>query len=145
MQIEQALYEYPYIKIRIEEIEKAIMDLEAQREAGVSCPLSRIGSAPQPAGRTGDPTAQAAILLCDYLDDRQDRLRVEHNQLQAIVRQVDLWMAAITARERSIIQLRYFQRRRWRDISNMVELSRRHTIRCRDQAISTMKGECHEL
>ena len=143
MRVEQILYEYPYIQQRIKDIQREIGEVQISMSGvyeGLSCPLSRFGEAPLSAGRVGDPTGQAAILICDTLDDRIDRLRVEYNRLEGIVARVDAGLLQLDDAERNVIKLRYFERKRAREIAEKMDCTRQNCWHHQRKALKRLEG-----
>ena len=141
MRIEQLLYEYPYIVCRLEDIKRLINDLHVQKQGereGLRCPLSRFGEAPLAAGRVGDPTGQAAIIAIDHIGDKLHRLDIERRQLHETIQQVQAMLSVLTQQEAKIIELHYFERRRSRDISNIMECSKQNCHHHKTKALKKM-------
>ena len=141
MRVEQTLYEYPYIKQRIRDIQREMGEVQVSMSAvydGLCCPLSRFGEAPSTTGRAGDPTGQAALLICDTLDDRYDRLRVEVKRLSAIIDGMDAALLELSEVEKSVIEYRYFQRKRGREIAERLGCTRQNVFYHQRQALEKL-------
>lgn len=127
--IERLLYEYPYVQRRVDSITMAISVLEAQVEGvydGLHCPISRFGDAPMTTGRVGDPTGQAAILLCDHLHDKINRLKAEKTHLQSWLLEVDTMLHFLTDTEKRIVVLKFFLHHKAKDIAAVMKCTRQN-------------------
>lgn len=138
----QLICEYPHIKhllLEVQEDLELILEQRGLAYDSIQCPVGRFGQAPQPQGRTGDPTGQQAIMMVDHYDDQIERLKAHERVLQGMIKEAHAVLKLLTPLERHLVELRYFQQRQWHDVCASLGCGRAKAHDTRKQVLEKLK------
>ena len=137
MNIRRELYNYPYLAEQRNELQKKIDNIEENKYITLQSPvLGRIKGSSVP-----DQTGEAALLI---LTKYQDSILKLQNQIIELAEKEDLireMLIKMGPDEHRIIELRYFKKLDWCEISKKMNYSKRQCFRMREVAISQLAKE----
>lgn len=131
MNIRQTLKEYPILQAKLKVIETELDFLETDLSVG-GISYDTIGGG---SGKISDMTANEAI----QYGEKRTILENEKKQCEQICNLIDLSLKGLTAQERKVIKMYYFQEKKWEDVAGVLGCTIRTCINNRDSAIKKIE------
>lgn len=127
MDIKQRLYNYPSLQQEIIELNKELKIFQELRyETNITSKIS-----PNPSGHTNeisDPTAKQIERIEDLYDKQ---IEITANKIEKLLQEkqfIGKFLDGLDVKEKKILELRYFKRKTWDEISGIMELSKKRCM-----------------
>ena len=136
-EIEKMLWEFPKVQVKLKDILTDISSIRVRIDTirGIKSPV--IDGLPHGSGISDNTYKSAQIIVDEYDFEMSDLLRLYDETLRHEKEMKEL-LKRLTERECRIIELYYFEGRRWTYISNVMYWHVRTCQRTRDKAIKKM-------
>lgn len=137
MNIKRELYNYPYLAEQRNELQKRIDSIENNKYVTLQSPI--LG---QPRGSGySDQTADAAMkILITY---QESIIKLQNHIIYLTKKEEDIRdkLTILDSEEYKVIELRYFKRLNWNDVSKRMHYSKRQCFRKTDIALNKLSKE----
>lgn len=134
------LQEYPYIAEEIERLKKEL-DIIVSDKYDTSTTAKYSLTAGFSGGGVSDKTAEAVLKIVEIYDTKAQSIANKIEKLNYRETRVTDFLDKLDILERSVIKLKYFQNKRWKEIADLTGQSIRNCQRFKDSAFNKIESE----
>ncbi|MTI49688.1 MAG: hypothetical protein FH761_17800 [Firmicutes bacterium] len=128
---EKILYSYKMLKVSIDNLESEIVELK--KESGMGA-INYDTQKTSPTFKINKNTEDQAIKNITEIDLKEKLIEVTTNKISRIERALD----ALNDKEKTIVEMRYFEGKQWFEIAYKIQYSERHCKRIRSNTIKKL-------